>query len=237
MASLTPQKRSAEETESKVVLGYWKIRGLISNIRYQCAYSGIEYDMVEYEQGDGPAFSRDCWLEKKFDLGLAFPNLPYLIDGDLSLTETMAIHRYLAEKFKPELLGSDPACKAQVAMVEHVLRDVKNQITMPAYRGEDKQPIIDAAAAKLPSLVEWLGGKAFLCGPTPTFVDFYFFEILNWLQFVHGEEAWQSTYASLETYRQNVANLPGLKEYLEQPDCPEKSRTFNNKIAKINNTV
>ena len=33
----------------KPVLGYWKIRGLASNLRYQLAYQGIDYDMVEYE--------------------------------------------------------------------------------------------------------------------------------------------------------------------------------------------
>ena len=32
-----------------------------------------------------------------------------------------------------------------------------------------------------------------------------------------------------------MAQLPGLKEYLEDPNCLEKSRTFNNKCAKINN--
>ena len=35
--------------QPKPVLGYWKIRGLASNLRYQLAYQGIDYDMVEYE--------------------------------------------------------------------------------------------------------------------------------------------------------------------------------------------
>ena len=47
---------------TKPTLGYWKIRGLCSNLRYQLAYCGVEYNMVEYEQGDGPDFSREPWL-------------------------------------------------------------------------------------------------------------------------------------------------------------------------------
>ena len=88
-------------------LGYWKIRGLGSQIKYQLAYLGVEYQMVEYEQGDAPKYSRDQWLQEKYNLGLDFPNLPYLIDGDVALTETIAIHKYIASKWGPQLLGRD----------------------------------------------------------------------------------------------------------------------------------
>ena len=66
---------------------------------------GQPYEMVEYEQGDGPEFSKACWFDVKYTLGFAYPNLPYLIDEDVKLTETIAIHRYLADKYMPELLG------------------------------------------------------------------------------------------------------------------------------------
>ena len=38
------------------------------------------------------------WLDEKYALGLDFPNLPYLIDGDLRLSQTNAILLYLADK-------------------------------------------------------------------------------------------------------------------------------------------
>ena len=83
--------------EPKLKLGYWKIRGLAANIRYQLAYMGQPYDMKEYEMTNGPEFSKKAWLDEKETLGLPYPNLPYLIDGDVKLTETIAIHRYLAD--------------------------------------------------------------------------------------------------------------------------------------------
>lgn len=46
-------------------------------------------------------------MSEKFNLGLDFPNLPYFIDGDYKITETLAIHAYIAEKWNPELLGKD----------------------------------------------------------------------------------------------------------------------------------
>ena len=92
---------------TKPTLGYWKIRGLCANLRYQLAYCGVEYNMVEYEQTDGPEFSFEPWLKHKFNLGLDFPNLPYFVDGDFSMTETIPMHKYIADKWKPELLGKD----------------------------------------------------------------------------------------------------------------------------------
>ena len=35
----------------------------------------------------------------KFKLGLDFPNLPYLIDGNIKVTQSNAILRYLGRKF------------------------------------------------------------------------------------------------------------------------------------------
>jgi len=80
---------------------------------------GVEYDMVEYEQGEGPEFSRADWMDKKFTLGMDFPNLPYVIESDgYNLTETNAVHRYFADKHQPELLGRDADHRAEVSMLE-----------------------------------------------------------------------------------------------------------------------
>ena len=92
----------------KPTLGYWKIRGLASQIRYEMVYLGVDYSVDQYEQGEAPDFDRSAWLNVKSTLGLPFPNLPYLIDGDLKLTETNAIMKYIASKYGPELLGTTP---------------------------------------------------------------------------------------------------------------------------------
>ncbi len=70
------------------ILGYWKIRGLAHQIRFQLEYLGVPYDEKLYEQGDAPGFEIDSWLSEKHTLGMEFPNLPYFIDGDLKITET-----------------------------------------------------------------------------------------------------------------------------------------------------
>lgn len=70
---------------SKVTLGYWKSRGRAQVARLLLAYVGMAWEDVQYKEPQQ-------WFGKdKESLGLEFPNLPYLIDGDLKLTETRAI--------------------------------------------------------------------------------------------------------------------------------------------------
>ena len=62
--------------EKKPVLGYWNFRGMSSALRYQLIYSGVDFEMKRYMNGDE-------WKEAKPSLGMNFPNLPYFTDGDL----------------------------------------------------------------------------------------------------------------------------------------------------------
>ena len=55
----------------------------------------------------------------KDTLGLEFPNLPDLLDGNVKLTETNAIMKYIANKLGPHLLGSDAKSIATVEMVSN----------------------------------------------------------------------------------------------------------------------
>eukprot|EP01090_Pellita_catalonica_P016786 TRINITY_DN4916_c0_g1_i1.p1 TRINITY_DN4916_c0_g1~~TRINITY_DN4916_c0_g1_i1.p1 ORF type:complete len:136 (+),score=18.63 TRINITY_DN4916_c0_g1_i1:50-409(+) len=100
----------------KITIAYWKIRGLAQAIRLLCAYTKTPVNDVRYEQGDPPELSRKLWYDVKETLGLPFPNLPYLIDGDVKITQSNAVLRYVANKSKPELLGTTPAEKAYVDM-------------------------------------------------------------------------------------------------------------------------
>jgi len=214
-------------------LGYWKIRGLGANIRYQMVYQGVEYDLKEYEQGDAPDFSRQIWLDEKFNLGLDFPNLPYFIDGDFKLTETVAIHKYVADKWNPELLGATPEEKARVNMVAGNIGSLKGAVTMPCYMQDQKQVCIDAIKNGLPPIVAFLGNNNFMAGNNVTWIDFFFFEMLQLMKFLH--EGLFTDFPTLQAYDDRVRNLPKLKEYLDNPTCIDNTHTFNNKSAKINN--
>ncbi len=64
----------------KLILGYWGFRGYGQIARLLLAYAKANWEEVTYTDGD------KWFKEDKINLGLAFPNLPYLIDGDFSVT-------------------------------------------------------------------------------------------------------------------------------------------------------
>ena len=162
----------------KPILGYWKIRGLAGGIRHQLQYSEVDYENIEYEQGEAPDFSREAWLNQKYTLGLEFPNLPYFIDGDFKLTETMAIHKYIADKWKPELLGKDAQHRGHISMLANRAIDFKNDVTRPCYATGSIDEVMQACQKHLPSLLDYMGTNAYLCGNEPSYVDFYFYEAM-----------------------------------------------------------
>ena len=78
-------------SSSKIKFGYWKIRGLGEPIRLLLKYAAADFEDEIFECGDAPEFSRSCWNDVKFKLELDFPNLPYLKDGDVKLSQTISI--------------------------------------------------------------------------------------------------------------------------------------------------
>ena len=72
---------------------------LAQPIRLLLEYAGADYKDVQYACGPAPKFDLSPWLNVKNTLGLDYPNLPYLIDGHIKITQSNAILRYLGRKF------------------------------------------------------------------------------------------------------------------------------------------
>jgi len=205
-------------------LGYWKIRGLASFLRYQLAYCGVDCDYEEYEQGDGPGFDRSCWYNVKYDLGFDFPNLPYFVHGDIKLTESMAIGRYIAETWDETLMGVGPVQRANINMLADILCGINLTQRRNSYLPDKKDVVIKSIkGGGIPKIVNFMGKNKFLTGSEPAWIDFFFFEMVEYMQFIMEGKLYE-LYPTLEGYHKRMTDLPGLKEYLEDPDCPEKTR-------------
>ncbi|OCT91860.1 hypothetical protein XELAEV_18014917mg [Xenopus laevis] len=125
-----------------VILGYWDIRGLVHSIRLLLEYTGTQYKEKLYVTGDchlcfsvsAPNYDKSQWLNEKEKLGLDFPNLPYLVDGDVKLTQGNAILRYIARKHG--LCGESEKEKTYVDLIENQAMDFRIGLVVIAYDTE-----------------------------------------------------------------------------------------------------
>lgn len=108
--------------------------------------------------------------------------VPALVDGDLTLFESMAINHYIAEKYKPELLGNNVNERAKTNQWSYwavselqppVIEIFIQKIFMPADKRNEE--VIQKNMEKLPSLFAVLeaelANKKYLNGDNFTLAD------------------------------------------------------------------
>uniref|UniRef100_G3MPD3 glutathione transferase n=1 Tax=Amblyomma maculatum TaxID=34609 RepID=G3MPD3_AMBMU len=201
---------------ANLVLGYWNIRGLGEPIRYFLAHVGVPFEDKRYSFGDGPDHYRDHWLAAKDKLDLDFPNLPYLIDGDVRMTQSQAIMRHLGRKHG--LVPKDEETQRRVDQLENHASDIfwaaVDVCYDPAYTEEKRCQFLVDIAEKLRQVEAYLEKYGpFGAGKNVTYVDFSLYEVLQMIKAL-GPSTFRKGYPTLVEYCERVASLPGLKEYL-----------------------
>ena len=118
----------------KVTLGYWNLRGACRGnpARYMLNYAKVTYEEKTYVMGE------DEWKNSKDSLGMEFPNLPYIKVGDFIVSETLAVHQYIAEKFCPAMLGKGPAERALRYRLQLIANENFVSSLMTCFGQEDK---------------------------------------------------------------------------------------------------
>lgn len=88
-----------------IEIGYWNLRGLVGFIKLISEYTGETIDWTWYDINS----EREKWAKDKTDIlpqkGFYFPNLPWMIDGNIKLTQSLAILKHIARKH--HLVGKD----------------------------------------------------------------------------------------------------------------------------------
>ena len=123
-------------------------------------------------------------------------------------------------------------------MLANVVYDLKQKITIPCYTTGKIGECYTAIAENLPKILEFKLNKQshFICGDSLTWLDFFFFEIVLFMEFLHPNLLKDFPY--LKNYKQRMNDLPNIKEYFFNPrTCIDLKYQFNNKVAKINNEV
>ena len=125
--------------EGKPTCVYWDICGLAQSIRMALALAGVDFVDVRIDAGSpNDSDYKQVWFRKKPALMggvLPFPNLPYYMDGSVSLSQSNAILKYIGRQHG--LLGP-PGKEHIVDLVLDQLVDLDNSFIQLAYsKGAD----------------------------------------------------------------------------------------------------
>ncbi|CAL1275162.1 unnamed protein product [Larinioides sclopetarius] len=199
---------------AKPILGYWDCRGVAEPIRYLLHYKKIDFEDKRYTT-DGAGC--EIWKKEKFNLGLDFPNLPYFIDGDLKITQSITIMRYLGHKHGLSYNSKEQQVRTMVAEQQSVeFRQKLNSFTL-GYECEiaGKNEFLESVQPMFQQWENFLGNRQFVAGDNLTYVDFMVYEVLDLYREL--QEKILDDYQSLKVYFNSIKKLPELQEYLNSP--------------------
>ena len=160
-----------------VTLCYWDLRGRGEPSRLLLRYAGADWEDKRH------VFTESAlayWRVEKFNLGLDFPNFPYLVDGDIKITQSIAVIRYLGRKFN--LTATSEAEHVRQDQAEQEIADIMTAQLNLCYnpKMEDlKAEYLTNFAIKLSLINKFLGVGPWMVGERMTYVDFMAYEYLD----------------------------------------------------------
>lgn len=209
--SATTPAPGASNSSEPIEFGYWGVKGFGEVTRWVIHYLGLK--VKEWN----PA-SKEDWGKSQIGRG-EFPNLPYIKDGGFYISETYAVHSYLAIKVgKPDLLGKNLADKALVRTIEGVTSDVKAGF-FKTFPSPDKKEVLRKSLAsdgelgkKLDQISKFLGSKDYFLGYI-TVADIEFAYIATFLEvYAVSLELESPLKDNIKKHVHNIRQLPGIKE-------------------------
>ncbi|EAR93876.1 glutathione S-transferase, amine-terminal domain protein (macronuclear) [Tetrahymena thermophila SB210] len=191
-------------------LGYWAypLRG--QPIRYL-----LELAQYPYQQTNYTFEGANDWFEKdKKELGLDFPNLPYLIHGDFKITESQNIVDYVLDLTKQHHLLGSGLTKFQIDNVRFLCNELISKIFLASTKtGEEKKAEINnSVTPKFKRLQAVLGNKKFFFEDKLTLADIYAYTAINALQHLLNDEYKQFAQA-FGPFMKNFEEIPLIKAY------------------------
>ncbi|XP_053310301.1 glutathione S-transferase Mu 5-like [Spea bombifrons] len=215
-----------------LILGYWDIRGLAHAIRLLLEYTETPYEDKLYVTGDAPDYDRSQWLDGKETLGLDFPNLPYLLDGDVKLTQSNTILRYIASKHG--MCGETEKEKINMSLLENQAMDFRMGLVRIAYDPQFetlKGSYLENLPVALGRFSRFLGGRSWFAADKITFVDFVMYDVLDQHRML--EPTCLQHFQNLQDFLNRFEALPTIASYMKSPRFMKTP--INNRMASWGN--
>jgi len=209
------EKDTKDEKKEGLIIGYWKIRGLAQPLRLVLEYQNVPYTDKYYVSGTAPDFSREQWLSEKYKLGLPLPNLPYLIDGNLKITESNAILNYVGTK-NENLCGENPSERAVIEMILGHTYDFRSTLVRLAYDQkyeEKKESWFNNTFAQFKKECEQLIGDKKWFADKLSVADFVLYELFDQVLLMNSKALDDAPH--VKAFLERFEALPRIAAYLK----------------------
>merc|ERR1712076_86087 len=216
---------------SMIELGYWKIRGLVGAARVLLEYCDADWSEKLYEahpkEDDGKGQWHSKWNltewtgdkeSEQFQKNFHFPNLPWMKDGDVHLTQSTAILKYIARKFD---IGQDlsESEARRVDLMTDQITDDRLGVFMwwygfSPFKFEDRE--VFYSKRLLPQLTKFdtfMSKSTFVAGEQLTFVDFMLWEMLDSIQTFDAQVL--SKFENLARFKVKFEALSKISAYIK----------------------
>lgn len=201
--------------DNKLVVGYWAIQAFAHPIRLLLAYHKVPFEDKQYSYDN-----RDEWfLKDKPALKTAFPNIPYVKDGDIVVTESLATIQYAALKTgNKDLMGKTELDQIRCTQLWGLYKDHRGELYWLARRDfAEKDRILKEKFAPLfEKISKFLGEKEYLLGYM-TWADFNHFFLIDVVSRMDPEFIKQ--WPNLVKYHERINN-DDIKAYRKSKDYP-----------------
>ena len=213
------KKCKAPKVSENLKLVYWPIKARAFAIRMLLAAADAKYEN-EFVTDKAVWGETKAQLQKDTEFG-AYANLPYLVDGDQTLYESMAILRYVARAFG--FFANEGKAAVAQDIFENVLQDIMSAVPKARFGPNPKEDLEAWAKnyAKWEGINAALSKSKFLTGDSVNYVDFL---ALNYLDImVEWSSDIYEKYENIARFKKDLlATSESLAEYyksVEQVPC------------------
>jgi len=214
-----------------IIFAYWNVRGFGQPTRTLLEYAGVEYEDKKYELDTSDlkdmAKAMGQWGKDKAECPLIvggngeqameFPDLPYYVetmpDGSkLKISQSLTILRHVGRKTGFVVDGEYNVAKME--QYEQQIMDMRTDIVNFCYDKPTMKYQNYAEDVRSKVIAKWdkvLDGKKWIMGDKLTYVDFLFWEYIDWHVLLKADML--DGLENLKGYHQRFADLPKIKEY------------------------
>lgn len=203
--------------QDKLLFGYWAVPLKAQPIRYILELAQYPYEEKFYYVDN----VSEWFVNDKDNLGLDFPNLPYLIHKELKLTETQNITNYVVELTQQEALEGKGKDKYEIDNIRYLCDDLVIKVYLANKKNkEEKQSELEKSILpQFAQLQKKLGNKVFYFNDKLSLADIFAYSTIFYFKAIFPEQ-YNAFSKEFEPFLAHFEAIPSIKEYHTSPRYP-----------------